>query len=78
MCNCCVIVILFEELFKSSVTGEVEARDAGKGEEERKIGSQSGPEWAGSGGGVVRRRAPHNGGEEMDSVAAGSMTGRQW
>ena len=51
MCNCCVIVILFEELSKSSVTGEVEAREAGKGEEERKIGSKSGPEWAGSGGG---------------------------
>ena len=41
-------MILFEELFKSSETGEVEAREAGKGEEERKIGSQSGPEWAGS------------------------------
>ena len=32
MCNCCVIVILFEELFKSSVTVEVEVREAEKGE----------------------------------------------
>ena len=77
-------MILFEELFKSSVTGEVEARDAGKGEEERKIGSQSGPEWAGSG--VVvwwwqwwsEEELLTTAGEEMDSVAAGSMTGRQW
>ena len=68
MCNCCVIVILFEDLFKSSVTGEVEAREAGKGEEERKIGSQSGPEWAGSGGGG-------NGGQKKSSS---QRMGRRW
>ena len=68
MCNCCVIVILFEDLFKSSVTGEVEAREAGKGEEERKIGSQSGPEWAASGGGG-------NGGQKKSSS---QRMGRRW
>ena len=61
-------MILFEELFKSSVTGEVEAREAGKGEEERKIGSQSGPEWAGSGGGG-------NGGQKKSSS---QRMGRRW
>ena len=78
MCNCCVIVILFEELFKSSVTGEV---GQGKLERGRRSGKlevnldQSGlvvvVVWS-------EEELLTTAGEEMDSVAAGSMTGRQW